>query len=253
MPARVLEARTAVWTPTVSASTREIDQALPRACQQVSYAVDYHQLGIVDPFVHTASAGSALTELLIIDEADRLKTTGLEQVRDYYDRHHLGLILIGMPGIEKRLARYPQLFSRIGCAHQYRALTTDELTAVLTRRWHTSDMTDDDHLAQTTAIATIARITGCNFRLVDRLLAQIERITSTSSTRPPTPTETHHRTVAPPEPSGIRFGMNQKAAASTRPPADRGWAHPRPCGVSQPERSGPCGTMPVGLMSVWTT
>lgn len=176
VPARVLEARTAMWTPTVSVSTREVDQALPRACQQVSYAIDYHQLGAVDPFVHTDSAGSALTELLIIDEADRLKTTGLEQVRDYYDRHRLGVILIGMPGIEKRLARYPQLYSRIGFAHEYRPLTTDELTAVLTRRWHTSDMTDDDTLAQTTAIATIARITGGNFRLVDRLVTQIERI-----------------------------------------------------------------------------
>ncbi len=160
----------------VSATTRDVDQAEPGACQQVSYAVDYHQLGAVDPLVHTDSAGSALTELLIIDEADRLKTTGLEQVRDYYDRHHLEVILIGMPGIEKRLACYPQLYSRVGFAHEYRPLTTDELTAVLTRRWHTSDLTDDDTLAQTTAIATIARITGGNLRLVGRLLTQVDRI-----------------------------------------------------------------------------
>jgi len=128
----------------------------------------------VDPLVHTASRYSGRTELLIIDEADRLKTNGLEQVRDYYDRHTMGVILIGMPGIEKRLARYPQLYSRIGFAHEYRNLTPEELTVVLARWIPTTP--HGDPIAYATAVATIVRITQGNLRLVDRILTQIHRL-----------------------------------------------------------------------------
>ena len=176
VPARVLEAHTAFFTPSVAATVREIDRGLPTACQRISFAIDYHEHGLVDPYVHTKSRSSGRTELLIIDEADRLKTTGLEQVRDYFDRHNMGVILIGMPGIEKCLARYPQLYSRIGFAHEYRPLTPDELTAVLTTRLPASGKVTDDGIAHATAIATIVRVTGGNFRLVDRLVTQIERI-----------------------------------------------------------------------------
>ncbi|NRG43138.1 AAA family ATPase [Rathayibacter sp. VKM Ac-2835] len=176
VPPRVLEARTAIFTPTVAATVRQIDVGLPRACQAISYALDYAEHGLVDPYVNVESRSSGRTELLIIDEADRLKTAGLEQVRDYFDRHHIGVILIGMPGIEKRLARYPQLYSRIGFAHEYRTLTPDELTAVLSNRLPAAPDAADSGIAHATAIATIVRITAGNFRLVDRLTTQIERI-----------------------------------------------------------------------------
>lgn len=197
VPARVLSARTALWTPTVTATGKDIDRALPRVCQQISWAVDYHEHGHVDPFLHPRSGASGLTRLLVVDEADRLKTTGLEQVRDYYDRHHMGVILIGMPGIERRLARYPQLYSRIGFAHEYRPLNPDELTVVLTHRWHTDGLATHpeqepadaptDTLSQTVAIAAVARITGGNFRLVDRLLTQIHRIRQINNLQTVTP------------------------------------------------------------------
>jgi len=65
--------------------------------------------------------------LIIIDEADRLNIKALEEVRNLYDQYQFGLILINMPGIEKRFSRSPQLFSRIGFSHEFKRLSDDEM------------------------------------------------------------------------------------------------------------------------------
>ena len=170
--------RTLFYTPPVLPKPAQLVHEIDHLQTRLGICIDEHlrATGKVTGTHGRYNMGKRV-ELLIIDEADRLKTTGLEQVRDYYDRHTLGVILIGMPGIDKRLARYPQLYSRVGFAHEYRPLTPEELTAVLNRRWHTDGLAgEDDEFTQAVAIATIARITGGNFRLVDRLLTQIQRI-----------------------------------------------------------------------------
>jgi len=108
---------------------------------------------------------------------ERLSAPALEFLRDLFDRGDIGLMLVGMPGMEKRLARYPQLYSRVGFAHNYRPLQGDELSFVLTRHWRKLGLNlDAADFSDTQAIASIARITGGNFRLLHRLFVQIERI-----------------------------------------------------------------------------
>lgn len=75
------------------------------------------------------------------------------------------------------MARYPQLYSRVGFAHHYRPLSGDELTFVVAKHWlrlglqlYQADFIDNR------AIAAVSRITGGNFRLLHRLFVQIERI-----------------------------------------------------------------------------
>ncbi len=117
------------------------------------------------------------TRLIVIDEADRLRIKSLEQVRAIFDQGDVGLILIGMPGLEKRLARYPQLYSRVGFVHEFRTLKQEETIQLLREQWRPRGMSaSQDVWASDDGIAAIVRVTGGNFRLLDRLLAQIERV-----------------------------------------------------------------------------
>ena len=115
--------------------------------------------------------------LIIIDEADRLQLKSLEQVRAMYDEKDWGIVLIGMPGIEKRLARYPQLYSRVGFSHEYRPIGKDEMLFILEHHWSKLGLElDRNNFSDTEAIAAVARITNGNFRLIHRLFSQIKRI-----------------------------------------------------------------------------
>ena len=73
--------------------------------------------------------------LVVIDEVDRLKMASLEQVREIFDEGGMGLVLIGMPGLEKRLARYAQFYSRVGFVHEFCALAKPEMRSLLLGGW----------------------------------------------------------------------------------------------------------------------
>jgi DNA transposition AAA+ family ATPase len=115
--------------------------------------------------------------LIIVDEADRLKLPALEQLRSIFDEEGIALILIGMPGIQKRLSRFPQLYSRAGFVHEFKMLSRDEVIFLLDQYLaNRGDTFDPKDFTDSEALSAIIRITQGNFRLVNRLLLQIKRI-----------------------------------------------------------------------------
>ena len=173
--AALARSRTVFYTPTVGGTLRELRKDLHLMTSRMDSCIEQHHRLNSDG--QRSVARDSMIELIIIDEAERLSTSALEHLRDMFDRTPIGLMLIGMPGIEKRLARYPQLYSRVGFAHHYRPLQDDELTFVLTRHWRQLGLSlDSTDFTDTQAMAAISRITRGNFRLLHRLFVQMERI-----------------------------------------------------------------------------
>lgn len=175
-PKEVITCRTLLYTPPVVNTPRIIDRGLDGLLGNLRYLlVDTMQVNLMES--EDITEEDMRTSLILVDEADRIKMTALEHMRDRYDREHFGLVLIGMPGIEKRLSRYPQLYSRVGFVHQFRPLSKEEVHFILENKWDQLGIKLQPHdFTDTEAMATVLRITGGNFRLLHRLCTQIERI-----------------------------------------------------------------------------
>lgn len=173
--ATLARTRTIFYTPSVSETIRDMRKSLEDQLWHAEDSIDRH-LNYNEDFeqIHKHKTD---VELLIFDEAERLSMNTVEYIRSIFDKKSIGVILIGMPSMEKRLSRFPQFYSRVGFAHNYRPLTGDELTFVLTRHWRSLGINlDDADFTDAQAVATITRVTGGNFRLLHRLFTQIERI-----------------------------------------------------------------------------
>src|SRR6266516_4175313 len=174
----VLPCRTVYYTAPVTATASRIEREVIALQATLSYLVEAAEQASrgKDDFL-LAYRLPKRTELVIVDEAQRLRMAGLEQLRDLYDRLNFGLILIGQPGLEKSLARYPQLYSRVGFVHQFHVLYEQETRWLLEERGsHLGMHLRVDDFTDAEALATIVRITAGNFRVIHRLLMQIERI-----------------------------------------------------------------------------
>ncbi len=187
-PPATAACRTLLYTPSMTVTPRRLADELFGLQRALKFAVARALGADEDQLLMQIQTLPERTELLIVDEADRLKFPTLEQLRDEYDRRGFGLVLIGMPGLERRLARYAQFYSRVGFVHQFRTLSADGMRLILAQKWGQLGLTlAPDDVTDAEAIGAILRITGGNFRLVQRLFSQIERILEINSLRAITP------------------------------------------------------------------
>jgi len=164
--------KTLFYTAPVSNSPRRVEDDLNHGLFKLRAAVYFAAESQNQEVDHDEGC-----ELIIVDEAERLTLPSLEHLRDRYDREGFGLIVIGMPGIEKKLSRYPQLYSRVGFSHAYKPVSEEEMEFVLKHHWERLGLSLSlDDFTDQEAMASVIRITAGNFRLVNRLFSQIQRI-----------------------------------------------------------------------------
>jgi DNA transposition AAA+ family ATPase len=103
VPAAIAHCRTVFYTPPVANTPRGIVQTVRDLRLQLSAVVEDALRNTSPPEADQDTEMEECpdcTTLLIVDEADRLKIAGLEQLRDLYDHGTFGVILMGMPGLE---------------------------------------------------------------------------------------------------------------------------------------------------------
>ncbi len=100
----------------------------------------------------------------------------LKQVRSVFHSADMGMILIRMPGIERRIARFPQLYSPIGFVHEFWPLGSAEVQDLLERCWTPPGVTLPDSGFTREVVACLFRMHGGNLRLLTWLLTQVERV-----------------------------------------------------------------------------
>lgn len=173
LPPALLGCSSAVYTPDVNVTPKRLQSAIALLrnrfdglLEQINYC---YAPEIAGPFPHKQ------LKLLIVDEADRLKFGSLELLRDLFDRTDLSILLIGSPGIERRLRRagYGQLHSRLSIICEMQPLNAAEMRLFINQMWLECKLplTADNAIS-----SAIMRISDGNFRKLHRIFDEITRL-----------------------------------------------------------------------------
>lgn len=176
LPAEVALCHTLYYQAPPASTPKSITTDIDKKRGILSWLVDTARSQEKDPATGLMGIQDK-TELIIVDEAQFLKGNVLEQVRYLYDRDGFGLILSGMPGLDRIYARYPQLYSRIGFLHHYRPLGADAVRELM-KDPSIFGVELSSRAFSKNAIDAMIRYSEGNFRTLEKLAQRLERLLS---------------------------------------------------------------------------
>lgn len=161
---------TVVYTPLVSMTANAVlVQILSLVAQAESIVC--HEAGYGYP-------DNGQVKLLIIDEANRLKYQSLEHIRDLFDQLRIGVVFMGLHGLEKVISCLPQFRNRVGFRHEFKPLSVADMTDLIDSACFKELRLgiQDNHFDSRETIEKLARATSGNMRTLNRLCLQIKRV-----------------------------------------------------------------------------
>jgi len=165
----------AVYTPDVSSTVRRVESAIAILRNRFDKVVE-ESLCWHNPEVWYRAEQRRFLELLIIDKAHRLSLKCLEAIGDFAEKHKLGVVLLGMPGFDRRIRNYDQINNRVGFYHHFNTPRTDEIKAILEARWQSQEVTIEG-----SAVEMLEKVTSSNIRKLVNINAEMSRVCELNS------------------------------------------------------------------------
>jgi DNA transposition AAA+ family ATPase len=112
-------------------------------------------------------------EMLLIDEADRIKARTFADVRDLYDRLNLSVVLIGTERLNAVIKKDEQVYNRFRASYQFGTFTPRQLARVVSI-WELDvlRLPAPSNLASKTNLTIIGKAAGGYIGLMDTILCE---------------------------------------------------------------------------------
>lgn len=176
VPFSMKQLHSILYTPSLLRGAHEMLDDIKTLARDFSHLKERSLYGTEIP-ITVREKNQNFAELIIIDESERLRPQAFELIRELYDIGYGNFIFIGMPGLERVLERFPQLYSRIGFLHKCQPLSKAEVKFIIEKQLFRLGLClKDDDFTDQEAISAIILCTNGNFRLMNRLLKQAKRI-----------------------------------------------------------------------------
>lgn len=162
---------TLMFLPNVSISASKLKSELASLRNRFDDAIE-RAISWTSPADWQSAWRAKHIDLIIIDEAYRLRYEALEELRDLQETWRIAVVLIGDPGMDRRLDRQPHFAHRVGFLHQYHQLSLEDATRYMSykvEQLQVPGLTND-------VCSAIFWYTQGNFRMLNTLFMQIGRL-----------------------------------------------------------------------------